>query len=117
MTPDEIDALLTRTLDDRHLSRNEQRTLAEVFQAIDSDPDRLAIRHHAFEKARATLAGPEARATLDWLEDVVKVLDRRAEASSTPDLVEAHFSPGQDCSRRIGQLLARASRTVDICVF
>ena len=32
-------------------------------------------------------------------------------------MAEAYFSPGDDCPRAIGRLLASARRTADICVF
>ena len=54
---------------------------------------------------------------MDWLEDVIKLLQTQSNPSQRPDVAEAHFSPGDDCVRRIAGLLTRERSKVDICVF
>src|SRR4051794_18833663 len=117
MTPDAIDIELARTLEDRRLSRGERQALGATLSRLGPAADRQAIRHRAFELARAALGQEGDRAVLDWLEDVVKAL-REAEPTAGPrGVAEAHFSPGEDCPRAIERLLAHARRTLDVCVF
>ncbi len=112
----EIDDMLTRTLDDRRLSRTEKRALREVFADLDPDDDERAfIRHRVFAIARETIRGPEARDILEWAEDVIKVLHSKLERD--PTIAEVHFSPGDECRLRIARLLRYCKQSADICVF
>jgi cardiolipin hydrolase len=118
MDPRAIDDLLALTLDDRRLSRPERRAVADHLAALGADEAELAFcRGRAFEAARAALTGPADRDLLDWLEDVLKVLQPRVGTDPSAPAAEAFFNPGDDCARQIGQLLARTRRAVDICVF
>jgi phosphatidylserine/phosphatidylglycerophosphate/cardiolipin synthase-like enzyme len=117
MTPQELDAWLLRSFEDRHLSRGERQALGEFAAALGSGTDREVLRRKAFAAASAALAHPDARSVLDWLEDVVKVLREPASATDSRGVAEAYFSPGEECPRTIGRLLARASRRADVCVF
>jgi phosphatidylserine/phosphatidylglycerophosphate/cardiolipin synthase-like enzyme len=113
-TPEVVDELLTRTLDDHRLSRSERQALEQTLQELERVEDRAAVCRRAFELAR----GVEGREVLDWLEGVVKVLMRPSgQAPQGLDLAEAHFSPGDDCPRTIVQLLGLARSTLDVCVF
>ena len=116
MTVDEIDAWLTRSLDDSRLSRNERQALALSSASQGVKPDLEAVRHRAFELARARLEQPTDRAVLDWLEDVIKVI-RQSPSPVRQTVAEAYFSPGTDCPQAIERLLARTRKTADICVF
>ena len=104
--------LLTRSLDDRKLSRNERQALATAFNDLDVESRRV-VRRRAFELAGGLLGGPETGTLLEWLEAVVDLM-HRAEPASTS---EAFFSPGDDCVKRIIQLFDRAKQSADICVF
>jgi mitochondrial cardiolipin hydrolase len=118
MDPRAIDELLARTLDDRRLSRTERRTLADHLEGVGASEADLAIcRSRAFAAARAATADPAGRDLLDWLEEVLKALQSRAEADPSAPPPSAFFSPGDACARQIGLLLARARRAADICVF
>ena len=54
---------------------------------------------------------------LAWLEEVTRAIREVGQAAARPVVAEAYFSPGDDCPRAIGRLLASAGRTADICVF
>jgi mitochondrial cardiolipin hydrolase len=113
----EIEEILSRTLDDRRLSRSEGQALDQVFRDLARDEDRVAVGRRAFELARAALEDPRDKEVLGWLEDLLKVLQRRPDHGAAIDAAEAHFSPGDDCPRRIVQLFSHARARVDVCVF
>ena len=116
MTLQEIDALLTRSLEDRRFSRSERQALGEFLAGLGSAGDREAVRRRAFEVARTALSEPDGLAVVAWLEEVTRVIREVAQVARQV-LAEAYFSPGDDCPRAIGRLLANASRTADLCVF
>jgi phosphatidylserine/phosphatidylglycerophosphate/cardiolipin synthase-like enzyme len=108
------DKMLEQTLEDGRLSNSERQALKErIRDAALDDRNRAVLRSRAFELARQKLAGAEV---LTWLEDVNKLLLPFAGESGEP-FVEAHFSPGEGCARRIMGLLRGAKRSADICVF
>jgi phosphatidylserine/phosphatidylglycerophosphate/cardiolipin synthase-like enzyme len=117
MTPQEIDAWLTRSLADRSLSRNEKQAFHEFVASLRPGSDRQVIRSRAFEIARAALANPDDHPVLAWLEGVVKALSDHGPDERSHGLAEAYFSPGQDCRLAISRYLKHAQRTADICVF
>jgi cardiolipin hydrolase len=120
MTPQEFAALLDRTLEDARLSRNERRSVADAAAAAGDEPTRAQFRKLAFEKAAAALGGPPAQPVLGWLDDVLRALEPKAGPSTAPavgEAAEAHFSPGDDCWRRLVSVLGSAKRTLDVCVF
>ena len=115
---DEIDSILSATLDDQRLSRSERRALTAVFEEHAQDPQRQALfRHRAFELARQALKDPRDKAIVGWLEEVAKALVVATQGDRGPKLAEAHFSPGDACRRRIVGLCKLARRCIDVCVF
>jgi phosphatidylserine/phosphatidylglycerophosphate/cardiolipin synthase-like enzyme len=117
MIPSAIDALLIETLEDARLSRKERHALNTVCESITRDVDRAAIRQRCFELARAASTPDELQGALNWLEGVVKALDPKPENNEGAAPSEAYFSPGEQAPRRIVQLLNKAARSVDVCVF
>ena len=120
MAEDELNRILVKTLEDFRVSRGEKRVLKAVLQELDADEHRRAlIRSQAFDIAREQLLSPEGKGVLDWLEDVVKILqiNPAAKAESGGEEARAFFSPGDDCPRQIVNLLRRVRRSADICVF
>jgi phosphatidylserine/phosphatidylglycerophosphate/cardiolipin synthase-like enzyme len=118
MSPAEFKEALRRTLEDRRLSRPERQALqALVGDREFSDAERAASRAVAFELARdAATDGAAVRDVLDWLHDVVKLLDGPQRSGAAPR-AEACFSPGQECVNRIVGLFRTARASVDACVF
>ena len=117
MNPDDIDPLLRRTLEDRRLSRNERQALAEVLQGLDRAEQRLSVCRQSFALAREHLADPASRELVDWLEEIVRAAWHEPQAPVNAGLAEAHFSPGENCPRRIAQLFQNAQASADVCVF
>jgi phosphatidylserine/phosphatidylglycerophosphate/cardiolipin synthase-like enzyme len=113
MTPQEFAALLDRSLEDQRLSRGERQAIGEI--AAD-EKDLGQFRKLAFERAAAALNDPAAGPILEWLEGVLKALQPRI-AVAAPSIVEAHFSPGDNCCQRLISFLNAARRTLDLCVF
>jgi phosphatidylserine/phosphatidylglycerophosphate/cardiolipin synthase-like enzyme len=121
-TPDDIGPLLAATLDDLRLSRSERQVLERTLEELGSEADPQALRRKAFEVARTVLGESVeslGKDVVDWLEAVVKVIERPSRGAGTgrPDVAEVHFSPGDDCRVRIAQLLDATRKGVDICVF
>lgn len=119
MNPQEFDDLLLQTFEDQHLSRKEKQLLNEVLQDAHADEHKRTLyRHQAFDIARKALQGEESTKVLNWLEEVVKVLQRGgSQPSSTAAVADACFTPGDDCPRRIAQIIRSARKQIDICVF
>ncbi|MDR3638900.1 MAG: phospholipase D-like domain-containing protein [Isosphaeraceae bacterium] len=117
MNPDEIRELLMQTLADRRLSRNERQALAELFQDLGEGEERLNLCRQSFALAREQLADPAGHELLGWLEEIVRAALYQPQRPRRAEVVEAHFSPGDDCPRRIAQLFERARGTADVCVF
>lgn len=116
MNQDDVQEALRQTLEDRRLSRSEKRALKDVLaDAILSDHDVALYRNTAFALARESFNDAEAAAVLDWLEEVVKLLQSKEMHQSTR--VESHFSPGDNCPTRIGGLFATAKKSADVCVY
>lgn len=119
MKPQRIRQMLRQTLEDCRLSRGERSAVRQIVAHLDpSDAALAAYRAMAFELAADVIDASNSRLVLGWLEDVVKLLGRLSfDAVRTTTAAEAHFSPGDDCPRRIRRLLARARSSVDVCVF
>jgi phosphatidylserine/phosphatidylglycerophosphate/cardiolipin synthase-like enzyme len=117
MQTDEMRDLLLRTLDDRRLSRNERQALADVFRRLERDEQKARLCGEAFTLAREQASDPSARALIDWLEEVVRASSAQSPGPDRAHPVEVHFSPGEDCPRRIAGLFHAARRKVDVCVF
>ncbi|PID38391.1 MAG: endonuclease [Proteobacteria bacterium] len=115
---DEIDTMLTATLEDQRLSRSEKRALSAVFAEHATDARRQALfRKRAFFLAREALKDSRDQAIVTWLEEVTKALVAATQREQGPKLAEAHFSPGDSCRRRIIGLCGLARQRIDVCVF
>jgi mitochondrial cardiolipin hydrolase len=117
MKPQQIRDMLAQTLQDRCLSRSERSALNQIFGHLDPTEQQLAnYRSIAFDLARDAVDVTNSNLVLEWLEDVIKLL-QQSTGDTRPASAEAFFSPSDDCPRRIRGLLARATQSVDICVF
>lgn len=116
MKPDEVDGVLAATLEDDRLSRGEKHALKELLRSDDIRAEELAfVRHRAFALAKEKLPTHESRQVLEWLEDVVKVLQPKV--TTRESQAEVHFSPGPACLEAITRRLRSARKSVDVCVF
>lgn len=113
--------MLKQSLSDGKLSRAEKATLKAILtNHADTSNERDLLRHRAFEIARQTLLGPDAKKAVDWLEDVTGILlqvERPSAGESGQKISEVLFSPGDACRLRIQELLRKSQTTVDVCVF
>lgn len=113
-----IEEALKITLADHRLTRGEKRSLEKVIEKVGDDEQQLAYaRNYAFKLAREQLGGPHDADLIDWLEDVMKVLQRRDAGPDGKIHSEAFFSPHDGCVSRINRLFATARKSVDVCVF
>jgi phosphatidylserine/phosphatidylglycerophosphate/cardiolipin synthase-like enzyme len=113
----DIEVWLAGTLLDFKLSHSEALELRELLPQLKNDEISFA-RNKAFLLARdqVVLGGDNAVATLIWLEKIVKNIDN-FRVSDAPIVNSAHFSPGDDCRRKLLDLCVNARRTLDISVF
>lgn len=118
MNTQPIKDALHQTLDDRRLSRGEKRALGQILGHIQPDEHTLnLLRSEAFKLARGSFNDVQAGEVMDWLEDVVKLLQAQSEQGQRATKAECRFSPDDDCPTRIAGLFATARRAVDVCVF
>lgn len=117
MTPQQMQALISRSFTLQPLSRAEKASIAEQIAAGALDGAELSVlRSLAFRQAEAAISAENMIEILKWLEDMMRLMER-LEGTRTNRTVEAWFSPKADCPSRIRSFLAQATRTVDICVF
>ena len=118
MAPEQIQKLLDQSLEDLLLSRGERQALRQVLEEMAPQPNQIAqLRNMMFETARAKIQQRDSRLVLDWLEELVKLLQAQSAAETELMSPEALFSPGEDCQQRITQLIRAARKQLDICVF
>ena len=116
MTTPSLDAALRKTLEDHRVSRGEKQALNRLLSDCGVDAhDLTVLRSRAFQVAREEVISPDARAVLDWLEDIVKILQ--------PDVIQevpapqAYFTPGDDGPRALTGLIRATRRKADVCVY
>ena len=75
------------------------------------------LRNKGFALAREYIDADPSQTfkVLKWLEQVVKTLDSGVPDNSIES--SAHFSPGDECRRKIIDLCHQARQSIDICVF
>jgi len=118
VNPQQVRTMLKQTLDDRRLTRGERSAMTRILEHVDPDQHALALyRSVAFDLARESLVDPTAIETLDWLEEVVKVLQASDPTGGEPAVADSYFAPQDDCPAKLRSLLGRARNKVDICVF
>jgi phosphatidylserine/phosphatidylglycerophosphate/cardiolipin synthase-like enzyme len=110
------DKMLQQTLEDDRLSKSERQALkARLHDAALDDRLRAVLRSRVFEMARKKLDDARTIPIVDWLEEVSKLL--LPFSTDGEPVVEAHFSPGETCVRRIRGMLDGVRRNADVCVF
>lgn len=118
MVMERVERLLRQSLDDLLLSRGERQALRELLLDLDPGPKEIGeIRTRAFELARSHIDVVNAAKILEWVENIMQLLQARPSASREVLPPEAHFTPGDDCPARITQLIRATRQALDICVF
>lgn len=117
MTPQQIQSLVSQSFREQPLSRSEKSALAEQLAIATPDAADLAVLRSAlFRQAKTAINASNTDDILQWLEDMMRLLERFNEAPVS-GITEVWFSPQSDCPGRIRSFLAQAKSTVDICVF
>ncbi len=118
MASDALQSQLRQSLEDLLLSRGERQALRQIFEDLAPEPNQIAeLRRLIFETARAKVQQRDSGLVLDWLEELMKLLQTQAAAETEVLPPESHFSPSEDCPQRIMQLVQAARSALDICVF
>lgn len=112
-----LDQQLRDSLADLRLSNEERDELRQLGSDLGQDQVRY-LRNRAFALVRELVQADlnNSEPALKWLEQVVKTLDSSS-SPPRPALASAHFSPGDDCLRKIRELCRQARKSVDICVY
>jgi len=112
----ELEIQLRETLEDVKLSSDEKVELRELTPLLSKD-ERRFLRNKGFALAREYIDADSSQTfkVLKWLEQVVKTLDSGAVENTIES--SAHFSPGDECRRKIIDLCHQAKQSIDICVF
>lgn len=119
MIPEQFRQLLTDSLADGRTSRAEKTAIKTWLEHNQTDPATMEqLRQAVFAMARSRTAEhpTDAAATLEWLEDVVRLLHRQPVTDGEIQ-ARAWFSPQDDCPREIRSLIATARTSIDLCVF
>jgi phosphatidylserine/phosphatidylglycerophosphate/cardiolipin synthase-like enzyme len=110
--------MLSLSLADLSLSRGEKQALREVFENLkDTAQNWIELRQDIFDVARAEIADRDPKLVLGWVEELMKLVQSQQAGPAELLPPESHFTPGDDCPRRIMQLIRAARSTLDICVF
>lgn len=118
MASEALQSQLRQSLEDLLLSRGERQALRQIFEDLAPEPNQIAeLRRMIFETARAKVQQRDSGLVLDWLEELMKLLQTQAAAETEVLPPESHFSPSEDCPQRIMQLIQAARSALDICVF
>jgi phosphatidylserine/phosphatidylglycerophosphate/cardiolipin synthase-like enzyme len=120
MNLNEIDEFLRQSISDRRFTGSEKNAFAEWLAKVAPDSQKLGvIRSRVFAIAEATIADPDGKAIVEWLEAVTKMLvvDKPGQSAPPPEESVACFSPGDDCLNAVIGEFRRAKITCDVCVF
>ncbi len=111
---------LELSIADNVLTTAEKQALASDLKQRPWRIDQLRqMRNHAFamvlERARAETAAAAMPALVNWLADVVKVIDQVA----APEQIrtEVAFSPGENCRKAVISNLNACRKRMELCVF
>lgn len=112
----ELEAWLVDALEDTKLDNKERAELRNLVPLLSIEESRF-VRNKAFSLAKEEVRQDPSLTlpVFKWLEKVVKTID----AADNPTTVESsvHFSPGDECRRKIVDLCHGARHSIDICVF
>lgn len=107
---------LSKTLEDRRLSRNERQALQHLLRQDEPTSERRReLLGKAFAAAQRAMTSHADRQVLAWLQEVSKLLVDNAKPAA--ELAEAFFEPHQDCGARLISLLDHSRSDIRICVF
>lgn len=118
MDRETIDRLLIQTLEDLHFSRAERHEVRRRLEELAHGPHDLnMVRNRGFALAAERASSAKDRALLEWLRELVRVVD--SQRPSTPEGVscQALFSPGTACLERLVAMIHGTRRTLDACVY
>ncbi len=115
-----LEAALVGTFNDYRLSRDEQLNLSDFLQAYKNNHEALNfVRNKAFLLVNEYL---QKQPSFDlhiynWLEKIVKIIDRVRDDRLPVMTPEAYFSSDEHCKERVLSLINGAQHTLDICIF
>ncbi len=116
MNRQELLAAMLQTLDDRRLSRSERAALDAVLADLAlSEAERKALRAELFGAIRTRLLDRRDRELVDWLHDVVKVLD--PQERRTLPTSRALFGPEDPMVETLVGLIRSAKTSLVAAVF
>jgi len=117
MDTHQLNDILQQSFDDVRLSRSERKALGQVLAEVADNEDRLRyVRNRAFDMAKEAVRTHPASLVLDWLEEVVRVIDNQRQAAPATTS-NVYFSPGPACVGEVVRQCRAAKQAIDVCVF
>jgi cardiolipin hydrolase len=117
MDEQRLSEVLVSTLADRRLSRSERVALGAVLSELITTPHEIEVaRSRTFALAHERARCSDDRAVIDWIEDVLKVI-QSCHPPRPESLHQVCFSPGPACVERIASLFDSCRQSAEVCVF
>ncbi len=118
MNTKEVDRIFAVTLKDGRLSRSEKQALKKVFAELRPDHRMRAVyRRRAFEAAAEAMGARKSRLALDWLDEILRIVEPGTKPPKEAVRSEALFSPDDNICQYLKGLLDGSGQAIDICVF
>ena len=108
--------LLKSTFEKQIVYKESKKTLKKLLSDKKVKQEDLNyLSHKAFELIKDKTEGPVNQFQLDWLEDILNVINLYRVPESNDGIV--CFSPQNHCSETIREFLDKAENSIQICVF
>ena len=118
MDREAIDRLLTQTLEDIHFSRAERHEVRRQLEDFARGPHDLnMVRNRGFALASERVSSEKDRLLLEWLRELVRVVDSQRPRTQEGVSCQALFSPGTACLERLVAMIHGTRRSLDACVY
>ena len=115
MDTKEVDRIFQMTLQDGKLSRSERRALKKVFTELRPNHRMRAVyRKRAFEAAAGAMGARKSRLALDWLDEILKIVEPGTKQPKEIVRSEALFSPNENICGYLKGLLDGAGQAIDL---
>lgn len=113
-----LEELIRQSFDDQQFSRNESSVFRDLLEESACTPHQLnLLRNTIFAQAKEALRHPDDRQVLDWIDDLMRVMMTAAGGGNDAIIQEACFFPCDEGPARLVEVLRKARKTLDICVF
>ena len=111
----DVKALITESLEDSYLSREETQDIGNTLKRMDLSPrDRVHLIKHAINEASSKMDANNSGSIMKWLKKITTLIES---AGSFLYDNNAYFSHVDDIRQRLINSLEESQKSLDICVF